>query len=300
MSGTDEIRNVEVEVTLTGGLRYSTVLASNSPILRDLYAALGGNHTAEPQRTAFLVQLPLDGGNIACSFMSTSLVALQTKPPVLVRPPATDLAPPIVASASNHVVIEDFLTPGENERLLGYALDNEAMFEVSGVTNDAEGHRRSKVLYVIKDSKWQGVFLNRLKLHLPYALLMLNALDFRLGDVEMQLTASNDGDYFKPHADHSPEKTHTASRQITYVYYLHREPRPFAGGGLLIYAGRPEPFVYANSRLVTTVQPRNNCLILFASHRWHELDVVRCPSGRFADSRFTVNGWLHPAPPTVS
>lgn len=291
MSETGEAQNVEVEVTLSGGLRYSSVLPSTSPILRDLYIALGSKDAAE--RAAFLLQLPIDGGTSACSFMSNSLVALQTRPPVLIQSETPH--PPAAEAPPNHVVIDDFLTPGENDRLLAYALDNEAAFEGGSVIAGAEGHRKSKVLFAIKHSKWRDVFLNRLKLHLPYVLLALSAPHFRLGDFEIQLTASNDGDYFKPHADRTPEQAGAADRQITYVYYLHREPRPFAGGGLLLYGGRPDPLVYVNARSVTTIEPRNNCLVLFASQRWHELDMVRCPSGNFADSRFTVNGWLHPA-----
>jgi SM-20-related protein len=295
MSETSEAQNVAVEVTLTGGQRYSSVLPSTSPILRDLYVALGSRDALESQRAAFLVQLPIDGGTSACSFMSSSLVALQTRPPVLIQAPVAETAAPITDTVLNHAVIEDFLTPGENESLLRYALDHEAAFEGSGVIGGPERHRKSKVLYGIKHLKWRDVFLSRLKLHLPYILLALSAPNFRLGDFEIQLTASNDGDFFKPHADHSPEQSGTISRRITYVYYLHREPRPFAGGGLLLYGGRPDPFVYANARSVTMIEPRNNCLVVFSSQRWHELDMVRCPSGKFANSRFTVNGWLHPA-----
>jgi SM-20-related protein len=295
MSETSEVQNVEVQVTLTGGLRYSSVLPSTSPILRDLYLALGSRDAPESRDAAFLVQLPIDGGTSACSFMSSSLVALQTRPPVLIQTPVAETVAPTSDALLYHVVIEDFLTPGENESLLRYALDKEASFEGSGVFDGPERHRKSKVLYAIKHSKWQDVFRTRLKLHLPYILLGLGVPHFRLGDFEIQLTASNDGDYFKAHADHSPEQAGAASRQITFVYYLHREPRPFAGGGLLLYGGRPDPFIYASARSVTTIEPRNNSLVAFGSQRWHELDMVRCPSGMFADSRFTVNGWLHPA-----
>lgn len=296
MSEAGQDRNVEVEVTLTGGLRYSTVLSAASPILRDLHVALGTSRNAEAK--PFLVQLPVEGGQTACSFMSTSLVALQTTPPVLIQSEAGQ-APAMQAvvtkAAKNHIEIEDFLTPGENAELLEYALVNEAGFEGSTILGGAEYHRRSKVLFAIKTSKWRGVFLNRLKLHLPYIVLALETPAFRLGDFEIQLTASNDGEYFKAHADHSTEKQYTAGRLITYVYYLHREPRPFSGGALLIYGGRPERFVYGTVRSVTSVAPCNNSLVLFTSNRWHELDMVRCPSGEFADSRFTVNGWLHSA-----
>jgi len=240
MNDTSEVQNVEVEVRLTDGLRYASVLPSTSPILRDLYVALGGTGTTESQRAAFLVQLPIDGGASACSFMSSSLVALQTRPPVLIQAPAAETAVPIDVGPY-HTVIEDFLTPAENQSLLRYALDNEDSFEGSGVISGPEKHRKSRVHYGIKHSKWRDIFLSRLKLHLPYVLLALGATHFRLGDFEIQLTASNDGDFFKPHADHSPEQASATTRQVTYVYYLHREPRPFAGGGLLLYAGRPDP-----------------------------------------------------------
>ena len=75
MSDTDEAENVEVEVTLIGGRAYSTVLPSTSPILRDLYLALGSRDsrsTATPHslcncrstagRLRMLVPVDLTGG----------------------------------------------------------------------------------------------------------------------------------------------------------------------------------------------------------------------------------------------
>ena len=120
MSEAGQDRNVEVEVTLTGGLRYSTVLSAASPILRDLHVALGTNRNAEAK--PFLVQLPVEGGQTACSFMSTSLVALQTTPPVLIQSQAaqTPATQPVVAEAAfNHIEIEDFVTEYERPDLGG-------------------------------------------------------------------------------------------------------------------------------------------------------------------------------------
>jgi Rps23 Pro-64 3,4-dihydroxylase Tpa1-like proline 4-hydroxylase len=292
---------VDVEVVLTGGLRFASRLPATSPVLRNLYVALGQREVPEHQRQGFLLQLPVDAGKTACSFMSTDLIFLQTRPPVLVEPQSAQ-APvlpqsrtaPAAPPRPNHVVIDDFLTPAENWQLLGYALESQAQFEGSKVIGTLEDYRKSQVLYAIKHSRWRDVFLNRLKLHLPHIQASLGASSFSVGEFEIQLTASGDGDYFKAHADHSPETRNTAAREITYVYYFHREPKSFAGGALLIYHDRPEQLAYESLRSVTAVAPRNNCLVLFASACWHELDVVRCPSGQFADSRFTVNGWLHP------
>jgi Rps23 Pro-64 3,4-dihydroxylase Tpa1-like proline 4-hydroxylase len=301
MSKKSKQQIVDVEVVLTGGLRFASRLQADSPILRDLYVALGQRCVPEQQRQGFLLQLPLNAGRTACSFMSTDLISLQTQPPVLVEPqlaeaPQAHPGPtaPAVVPKPNHVAIDDFLTPAENGQLLGYALENQAQFEASKVTGVLEDYRRSKVLYAIKHGRWRDVFLNRLKLHLPHVQASLGVPGFSVGEFEIQLTASGDGDYFKAHADHSPETRNTAGREITYVYYFHREPKAFAGGGLLIYHDRPEQVAYASLRSVTKIAPHNNCLVVFASACWHELDMVRCPSGQFADGRFTVNGWLHP------
>ncbi len=307
MNTTGEAQRVEVEIVLQGGLRHVSVVPSTSPILHDLYVALAqGNN---PQQPPFVVQFPLDGGRVACSFLSSSLISLQTKPPVLIQVQNSQVAGAALAAIApvekDHVLIADFLTPGENQALLEYVLENERNFETSAVVETDEdkkkrrNHRRSKVLFQIKTSKWLNVFQSRLKLYLPHIQSILNIAPFRLGNFEIQLTASNDGDYFKAHADHSPEAERLATRQITYVYYLSREPVPFTGGGLLLYRHWPDPSSYQNVKSVTTVTPRNNCLVAFASNRWHELDLVRCPSGKFADSRFTVNGWLHPAKPAA-
>jgi Rps23 Pro-64 3,4-dihydroxylase Tpa1-like proline 4-hydroxylase len=307
MESTDAARSVEVEVTLAGGSRYFFTLPAASPLLRDLYMALATNGQPAARHPPILLQLPLDGGLASCSFMSTSLVAVITRPPVLVgqRPdetaapePAASLPPPTIdpapgGSAADHVRLDDFLTPHENRQLLDYALASEAEFEGSTVLSALEDYRRSRVLFAIERSRWRNVFLNRLRLYLPHIACALNAACSDIGRSEIQLTASNDGDFFKPHPDASPEQEGTAGRKITYVYYFHRMPRPFEGGNLLLYSREPLVSDYASVRAATSIAPQNNCLIAFTSDRWHEIDIIRCPSRRFADSRFTVNGWVH-------
>jgi Rps23 Pro-64 3,4-dihydroxylase Tpa1-like proline 4-hydroxylase len=41
------------------------------------------------------------------------------------------------------------------------------------------------------------------------------------------------------------------------------------------------------------VVPEQNQIVFFRSELLHEITPVVCPSQAFADSRFTVNGWLH-------
>ena len=282
------MRNVEIEVTLTGGQTHATVLPSNSPLLSDLYMGLANTQASDAQQPGVLIQLPIDEGRAAVSFMSTSVVSVISRPAVLIQ--SASNAAWQTATMSSYVRIDDFLTPAENEQLLQYAIENQGHFETSKVIEDADrdaddSPRRSQVLFTIKESKWKKIFLDRLRLHLPHITASLGVSGFQFRSAEIQLTASNDGDFFKRHADADHNDDNVAPRVLTFVYYLHRLPKPFSGGDLLLYG--PD----AGGK-VTAIAPQNNCLISFASNSWHEVDIVRCPSPAFADSRFTINGWL--------
>ncbi len=300
------MRNVEVTVSLTDGRSHTCVLPENAPVLADLYVGMAGARMAGHQGT--LIQLPARGGRAAFSFMSTSVLSVMTEPPVLVNAggplPATTPAALPAASGDRFVRIDDFLTPAENEELLRFAIEQEGNYTTSGVYNDKQhttnaSVRRSRVLFKIAETPWKPLFIERLKLHLPHLLSTLRVPAFTVGEVEIQLTASNDGDFFKRHADTDRNNESIASRQLTFVYYLNRTPKPYSGGNILFYddrAGTAED----RGASVSSVTPANNCLVSFASDRWHEVDMVRCPSGAFADSRFTVNGWFRSQATTAS
>jgi SM-20-related protein len=108
--------------------------------------------------------------------------------------------------------------------------------------------------------------------------------------VEAQLTASNDGEFFRPHNDNAHEALER--REMTFVYYFHCEPKGFRGGGLRIYESplAPVPGIDAPH---ATMPPRQNQVVFFPSHLMHEVRPTHVSSRAFADSRFTVNGWLH-------
>ena len=286
------MRNVEIEVTLQGGGTHACVLPSDSPLLRDLYLGLANSSSGEGRQTGVLIQLPIDEGRAAISFMSTSVLSIASRPAVLIdsQPQAYAQGAASAAAAPPYVRIDDFLTPAENEQLLQYALEGEEKFEGSTVFHNLKGgvhedYRKSRVLFAIKETRWKKAFIDRLKLHLPHITATLGMPGFRFQGSEIQLTASNDGDFFKPHADADHTNEKVATRVLTFVYYLNRTPKPYAGGNLLLYG-------VDRSKQVTAISPQNNCLVSFASSCWHEVDVVRCPSRAFADSRFTINGWL--------
>jgi Rps23 Pro-64 3,4-dihydroxylase Tpa1-like proline 4-hydroxylase len=77
------------------------------------------------------------------------------------------------------------------------------------------------------------------------------------------------------------------------VYFFHREPKTFRGGDLRIYDSRWENGRYEPTENYRNIVPRQNQMVFFVSSLAHEITPVECPSGAFADSRFTVNGWIH-------
>jgi Rps23 Pro-64 3,4-dihydroxylase Tpa1-like proline 4-hydroxylase len=199
-------------------------------------------------------------------------------------------------SSSQCVVLDEFLTSAEVNALMQYTLEQEPQFQISevlspGVTGGAIDYeqRRSRVLMGLGGH--EKVITDRLLTCLPQVLRKWGRDPFAISRIESQITASNHGDFFRCHSDDGmPE---VASREITFVYFFHREPKAFSGGELRIYDSSPENHGNRATSNYRVIVPEQNQLVLFASGLSHEITPVRCPSGKFVDSRFTVNGWLH-------
>jgi len=193
------------------------------------------------------------------------------------------------------VVLDEFLAPQELEAITQFTLEHEADFQASEVVSPIEEngvvnyeHRRSRVLTDL--GPHQGVILERIKNVLPHILRRLGMEEFVIADVEAQVTSSNDGDFFHFHSDSGSERV--ASRYLTFVYFFHREPCQFEGGELRIHDARLEDDRYVSEGTYQTIVPQQNQIVFFPCELLHEITPVKCPSRHFADSRFTMNGWL--------
>ncbi|BAY33163.1 prolyl 4-hydroxylase alpha subunit [Nostoc carneum NIES-2107] len=196
---------------------------------------------------------------------------------------------------SSYIQIEDFLTAEEHQLLLNYVLDRESLFVATTTSTNEMNYRHSKVLYSFPEVS--ELITTRIKSLIPDVVNRLGLPSFPITYIESQLTAHNDGNYFKIHNDNgSPE---TSLRELTYVYYFHQEPKQFSGGELLIYDSKIINNFYVNSESFTTIEPRNNSVVFFLSRYLHEVLTVNCPSQFFADSRFTINGWVNRAANSV-
>lgn len=191
------------------------------------------------------------------------------------------------------VVLDEFLAPQELQELTSYVLQHETDFSASEVISPVGGvvdyeHRRSKVIMDL--GPHQDVVLERIKHVLPAVFRKLG-MERLITQTEFQVTASNDGDFFRMHADNAHEEI--ASRYLTFVYFFHREPKQFEGGELRIHDSCLQGGSYASAGTYQTIVPQQNQIVFFPCELMHEITPVECPSGAFADSRFTLNGWLH-------
>jgi len=194
------------------------------------------------------------------------------------------------------IVLDEFLMPSDMEALMTYVLDHESDFVVSeviipGVSSgvvDYE-HRRSRVLYEL--GPHAARLLESVERCLPRILPKLDRELFPIRRVEAQITASNNGDFFHWHCDDG--QAEVAKREITFVYFFHREPKQFRGGELRIHNSVRSNGAYAPAGTYRAIVPQQNQLVIFPSALAHEITPVECSSGTFADSRFTLNGWFH-------
>jgi hypothetical protein len=186
------------------------------------------------------------------------------------------------------------LLGARREELLNYVLQSKERFVPATVVVDGGDHsqvnEKIRRAHTLDDlGPFDSVFREEVLQHLAPALKRLNLKSFPIGRLEMQITASGDGDYFRLHTDSDTKST----REISFVYYFHREPRRFSGGELRLYASREVAGQQIPSDHPQTLSPRQDMLLLFSSANDHEVLPVRVPTKDFADSRFTVNGWIH-------
>ena len=190
-------------------------------------------------------------------------------------------------------VLDEFLGAGELGWLWQFAMAREPMFVTSQVTSDGTSGnedarvRRSRVLYDVAEI--HPLFSSRIMQYFPAILRTLRHAPFTVNDIELQVTSSTDGEFFRPHSDVGGGAA--SNRELTFVYFCHREPRSFFGGELRVF----DVFEPVDGRTARgeVVRPSQNRIVFFPSHYIHEVAPLSCPSSALADSRLTFNGWLH-------
>ncbi|BBD59648.1 prolyl 4-hydroxylase alpha subunit [Nostoc sp. HK-01] len=283
-----ENKKVKVQLLLAGGHQYTVYLNPDDPVLHSLLTTIVARAYKQESASHCLFQIPIYEGHSALSFASENLVGLVTEPPLWIQ--QTENIQPVANDIlnSSYVQIDNFLSPNEHERLIKYVLANKSNFVSTSTSTNDQNYRRSMVLYSFPD--FAELIVNKIQNIMPDIISKLGMSPFPISQIESQLTSHNDGNFYKIHNDNG--SSDTATRELTYVYYFNREPKRFSGGELLIYDSKVENNFYVKAESFKTVEPRNNSVVFFLSRYMHEVLPVKCPSKAFADSRFTINGWV--------
>lgn len=297
-------KEIRVKILLVGGHEFTVALPPNAPLLHSLISTLVSRAHGQETGSRGLFQIPIEQGRSALCFASEQLVGLVTEPPIFVQPNQTaqPQTEPLVQSWANpiqkadspgiipskYVQIDNFLSTEETSRLLNFVLNQEKAFVPTSTSTNDINYRRSRALYDFPE--FSELIVERIQKAIPDVLSKLSLPFFPISQIEAQLTAHNDGNYYKVHNDNG--STDTATRELTYVYYFYQTPKPFTGGELLIYDSKIENGFFVGAETFKTVDPRNNSIVFFLSRCLHEVLPVQCPSQAFADSRFTINGWV--------
>jgi Rps23 Pro-64 3,4-dihydroxylase Tpa1-like proline 4-hydroxylase len=189
------------------------------------------------------------------------------------------------------VWIKNFLPRDFHESLIPFAGSVREQFVPSRVGRHAE--YKPDVRQTLEFwGKWPELprFKDYLAEILPNVLPRLHLPAFAIEKYTIRLRAYLDGHFFRIHQDTEPDGPN-ANRVVNFVYYFHRQPRPYSGGDLLLFDSDVEANTFTRARF-TRVIPEDNSIILFPCCFYHSVVPVRCPSQEFTDSRFVVNGHI--------
>jgi len=187
-------------------------------------------------------------------------------------------------------ILDDFLPDLEAASLLRYAtgLAYETATTLSPESETpvvAAGYRRGLISY--PEGEPVEAFVDHAR-RTVLSLMDANGKVTYTNEIDLHLIASRHGDYFRPHNDNGHKSL--AAREFTYVYYMHSQPRRFAGGELRIYPGTSVDAI--RTAPIATIEPDNNRLVVFPSGLIHEASPVYAPELAQANLRFALSGWV--------
>ncbi|MFF5447670.1 2OG-Fe(II) oxygenase [Streptomyces sp. NPDC012888] len=193
---------------------------------------------------------------------------------------------------------ENFLGAERADTLLSYAIAREADFYAGTVLDPLTGQASHKGRNSLVLPVTSPVFSAHLADCLPLVQEVLGHRATLTQSVTL-LTAHGEGGHYGVHTDAS--RVRDVGTALSAVYYLHRTPRGFGGGQLRVYDLLLHDGGVRPADSYRTVEPDHDTIVFFPAGAFHEVVPSTCPSGRFADHRFTLTTWIsgtEPATPT--
>jgi hypothetical protein len=220
------------------------------------------------------------------------LSSLTGRPSVLVSKPGGLKPAPFL-------LVPDFLPLHMRDALHASIVANLAGFQpaetVSGLHTE---YRRTRLMprgFDHVDVRVKRTFYERLQSCWAAARPRLRVPEFEPILSEATALLYGDGDFFRAHRDTGPNNT----RRVTFVYTMHRTPRRFEGGDLLLY----DTFFWPDQKHLpswiprfadtyTRLVPEDNRLVFFPSEFYHEVTPVSGVGDDLGWARVAINGWL--------
>ncbi len=283
-----EVAKKKLAVTLlfAGGHQRCIKLDAADATLSSLLEVVAKKGDEKAKATVFNLQM--ENGEGSLFFPASELIALSVSPAISIDFQIENKTISFSTATKENYFSSEIVTA-----LLKYVEEHSTEFKPSKVIHTSKlidvrrKERRSLVLSNLGD--FETMFCERILSELSATLEALQIPPFPISEIEMQITAHNDGHYFKRHYDSGPT---VSSRIVTFVYYFYNEPRAFDGGLLRLFNGTLENEIYSCGEVAVDLNPMNNTMVFFPSACFHEVLPVKCLSGKFRDSRFTVNGCI--------
>lgn len=198
-------------------------------------------------------------------------------------------SPPMLLPAS---IFDDFLGPEASGQILEFALARQDQFRPSTVFSNAAQRVnpdfRASLTYGGEFGDVLAPFHDALARRRESLRKAAGTGGFEPELQDLSLVAHCDGHLFKRHIDtatgHNRGIT-TGDRVLSLVYYVHRTPRAFSGGNLVMHA-------LIGEERSEVIEPRHDRLVAFSSMAPHEVEPISLPGNDFAGARFAVVGWF--------
>lgn len=190
------------------------------------------------------------------------------------------------------VYMPSFLSQAQHDQALALAFAQQDKLQRASVRERGNVDLNSRSSWVLLEADLESVrswFLSRIQAVLPTIMPRLQLAPFDIGSMELQMTVHRAGDFYTLHLDQDANLGY--GRLVSYVYYFYYTPKRFTGGDLLLYDTDVQKKTC--SAAFTRIVPRDNSIIFFSSHYWHQVSPVCYTTHDVVSGRFTLNGWVH-------
>jgi hypothetical protein len=269
---------VRVKLLLQGGHVWEFCCADDDPIVFGLVSALPGADVADNLPRDGLVQIETRSGE-RLFLTRSSLVSVEVVP---VGEPlkflgTKRLAGPlhrIPARASfpcPFVLMSDALSDDVHSALIAHSL-----------SQDTGGLQSGHELRELNLGPLAESVTKALRSHMESGRAILGTPDQVEVELELRLYAIGDTQAVSCHANRA--------NALQMVYYFHRQPKGFTGGGVRLFDSRTENGMRRGS--FRDLEIGDNVLLIFPENAVSAGLPVRCPTRAFGDGLFVIQGSL--------